>query len=113
MCTTIIGDSAVIPSADRAELQAAVERNVQQYSHFQDRTLAVRGERLRLHGADGRTTQGTKRHTHVFEVGEDGLEIIGRFDEDDFEGAYRELERRYYAGEGEAFAEAGATRPKQ
>ena len=32
----------------------------------------------------------------------------GRFDEDDFEGAYRELERRYYAGEGAAFAEAGA-----
>ena len=32
----------------------------------------------------------------------------GRFDEDDFEGAYRELDRRYYAGEGAAFAEAGA-----
>ncbi len=31
----------------------------------------------------------------------------GRFDEDDFEGAYRELDRRYYAGEGAAFAEAG------
>ena len=37
--------------------------------------------------------------------------IEGRFDEDDFEGAYRELERRYYAGEGAAFAEAGASRP--
>ena len=33
----------------------------------------------------------------------------GRFDEDDFEGAYRELDRRYYSGEGAAFAEAGAT----
>ncbi len=30
-----------------------------------------------------------------------------RFDEDDFESAYRELDRRYYAGEGAAFAEAG------
>ena len=33
-----------------------------------------------------------------------GSPIDGRFDEDDFEGAYRELERRYYAGEGAAFA---------
>ena len=32
-----------------------------------------------------------------------------RFDEDDFEDAYRELEKRYYAGEGGAFAEASAT----
>jgi hypothetical protein len=31
-----------------------------------------------------------------------------RFDGDDFEGAYRELERRYYTGEGVAFAAAGA-----
>ncbi len=31
----------------------------------------------------------------------------GRFDEDDFEAAYRELERRYYAGEGAAFAQSG------
>ena len=42
-------------------------------------------------------------------LGDDGLIAYeGRFDEDDFEGAYRELERRYYAGEGAAFAEAGA-----
>ena len=34
--------------------------------------------------------------------------IEGRFDGDDFEGAYRELERRYYAGEGAAHAEPGA-----
>ena len=39
------------------------------------------------------------------EIGDDGrLHYHGRFDEDDFEGAYRELERRYYAGEGAAFA---------
>ena len=44
----------------------------------------------------------------MFEIGDDGrIAYDGRFDEDDFEGAYRELERRYYAGEGAAFAEAG------
>ena len=44
------------------------------------------------------------------EIDDDGrIEYEGRFDEDDFEGAYRELDRRYYAGEGAAFAEAGAT----
>src|SRR5206468_2695502 len=48
-------------------------------------------------------------YLHVFEIGDDGfIRYEGRFDEDDFEGAYRELERRYYAGEGAAFAEAGA-----
>ena len=37
----------------------------------------------------------------VLEVGDDGRIVYhGRFDEDDFENAYRELERRYYAGEG-------------
>ncbi len=33
--------------------------------------------------------------------------MYGRFDEDDFDSAYRELDRRYYAGDGAAFAEAG------
>ncbi len=33
-----------------------------------------------------------------------GSNTHGRFDEDDFDGAYRELDRRYYAGEGAAFA---------
>ena len=38
-------------------------------------------------------------------LGDDGLiEYHGRFDGDDFEGAYRELDRRYYTGEGAAFA---------
>ena len=46
----------------------------------------------------------------MIEVGDDGLiRYDGRFDGDDFEGAYRELERRYYAGEGAAYAESGAT----
>ena len=45
---------------------------------------------------------------HVTEIDGDGrISYYGRFDEDDFEGAYRELDRRYYAGKGAAFAEAG------
>ena len=48
-------------------------------------------------------------YLHVTEIDGDGrISYYGRFDEDDFEGAYRELDRRYYAGEGAAFAEAGA-----
>ena len=60
-------------------------------------------------GVDGRTTPGTRRPIfHVFEIGDDGqITYAGRFDEDDFDGAYRELERRYYAGEGAAFAQNG------
>ncbi len=43
----------------------------------------------------------------MLELGDDERIVYEvRFDEDDFEGAYRELERRYYAGEGAAFAEA-------
>lgn len=45
----------------------------------------------------------------MFELGDDGrFGYAGRFDEDDFDGAYGELEHRYYAGEGAAFAESGA-----
>ena len=73
--------------------------------------LAVRGERLNLLSSRWSDDAGNETsHLHVFEIGDDGLIVYeGRFDEDDFEGAYRELERRYYAGEGAAFAEAGAT----
>ena len=40
-------------------------------------------------------------YLHVHEIGDDGrIDYEGRFDEDDFEGAYRELERRYYARRG-------------
>ena len=45
----------------------------------------------------------------MHEVDESGRVIYeGRFDEDDFEGAYRELAHRYCAGEGAAFAEGVA-----
>ena len=42
------------------------------------------------------------------EIGSDGLNVYGAaHDEDDFGSAYAELERRYYAGEGAAFAVNG------
>ena len=48
-------------------------------------------------------------YLHVREVGDDGrFTYDARFDADDFDSAYRELERRYYSGEGAAFAESGA-----
>ncbi len=98
------------PIDDRGTLRATVERIAAQYTKFEVRTLAVRGERLGLswtRWSDGSGNETT--HLRVIEVGDDGrICYEGRFDEDDFEGAYRELERRYYAGEGAAFAEAGA-----
>jgi class 3 adenylate cyclase/ketosteroid isomerase-like protein len=98
------------PVRGTTELRAAFERILLQYSEAEWHTLAVRGERLSLHWS--RWSDGAGNETaylHVFEVGDDGRMICeGRFDEDDFEGAYRELEQRYYAGEGAAFAEQGA-----
>ena len=92
-----------------AELRVAVERILAQYNRFEWRTLAVRGQRLSLSSSRWSDDAGNETtHLHVFEIGEDGLIAYeGRFDEDDFVGAYRELDRRYYAGEGAAFAEAG------
>ena len=97
------------PRDTPAALRAAVERLLAQYPHFEWRTLAVRGERLELHSSRWWDDAGNEAtHLHVFEIGDDGrITYDGRFEEDDFEGAYRELERRYYAGEGAAFAEAG------
>ena len=57
-----------------AALRMAVERILEQYSHVEWRTLAVRGERLRseLESA-GRTTPETRRHIFTFyEVDDDG-----------------------------------------
>src|SRR5262249_9397365 len=49
-------------------------------------------------------------YLRLAETDDDGrIFYEGRFDEDDFEGAYRELDRRYYAGEGATYAEPGAT----
>ena len=73
--------------------------------------MAVRGERLELHWSrwsDDAENEAT--YLHVCEIDDDGrISYDSRFEEDDFESAYRELDRRYYAGEGAAFAESGAT----
>jgi hypothetical protein len=46
----------------------------------------------------------------VLEIDDDGLIIYeGRFGEDDFDAAYRELDRRYYADEAAANAQPGTT----
>ena len=99
------------PIEDSAGLRAATERIIEQYTGFEGRTLAVRGERLTLLWSRWSDDAGNETiYLHVFEVDDDGrIDYAGRFDEDDFEGAYRELERRYYAGEGAAFAEGGTT----
>jgi len=48
-------------------------------------------------------------YLHVVEIGDNGrITYDGHFDEDDFEGAYRELARRYCAGDGAPFAEVSA-----
>jgi hypothetical protein len=90
-------------------MRAAIERILEQYAHFEWRTLAVRGELLELRRSRWWDDAGNETtYMHVFEIGDDGrITYDGRFDEDDFEGAYRELERRYYAGEGAEFAEYG------
>jgi len=45
---------------------------------------------------------------HLQEIENDGrIAYEARFDEDDFDGAFRELIRRYHAGEGAEYAEAG------
>ncbi len=97
------------PIVGLTAMRAAIERIFNQYTQFELHVLAVRGERLLL--ASSRWSDDAGNETsflHVAEVGEDRRTTYdGRFDENDFEGAYRELEQRYYAGEGAAFAEAG------
>ena len=98
------------PIDDIAGARAAIERILAQYSQFDADVLAVRGEGLTL--ARSRVSDDSGNETSdliVLEVDVDGRIIYeGRFDQD-FDGAYRELEKRYYTGEGAAFAEAGAT----
>ncbi len=97
------------PVRDAADLRRGIERILAQYSHFEYRKLAVRGDRLALLWSRWLDDSGNETaYLHVREIDDDGrFTYDGRFDEDDFEGAYRELERRYYAAEGAAFAEAG------
>ncbi len=99
------------PIKDPVGLRAASERILEQYPHSEWRTVAVRGERLELRWSHLWDDAGNEATTlNVIEIdGAGQLAYFGRFDEDDFEGAYRELERRYYAGEGATFAESGHT----
>jgi hypothetical protein len=99
------------PIESSAALGAAVERILEQYPHVEWRTLAVRGERLELHWSRWSDDAGNETtYLHLVEIGDDGrITYDSRFDEDDFEGAYRELDRRYYPEGGAAFAEAGAS----
>ena len=99
------------PVRDLADLRRGIERILAQYSQFEYRTLAVRGDRLALLWSRWLDDSGNETaYLHVREIDDDGrFTYDGRFDEDDFEGAYRELDERYYAGEGAAFAEAGTT----
>ena len=94
----------------REAMRAAIGRVLDQYTRFEFRVLAVRGQRLNLLWSRFSDDAGNETsNLNVSESDSDGLVYyLGRWDEDDFEGAYRELERRYYAGEGAAFAEAGA-----
>jgi limonene-1,2-epoxide hydrolase len=97
------------PIHGRAAFRTAFDRILEQYSRFEGRILAVRGDCLNLFWSRWSDDAGNAiAYLHVFEIGDDGRQAYeGRFDEDDFEGAYRELDRRYYAGEGAAFAEGG------
>ena len=71
--------------------------------------LAVRGERLSLSSSRWSDDAGNETtHLHVFEIGDDGLIHTKAASTRTTSGAYRELDRRYYAGEGAAFAEAGS-----
>ena len=93
------------------DVRDAQRRILEQYSEFEERSLAVRGDRLHLGWSRWSNESGFETsYLYVHEVGDDGRFIYeGRFDEDNFEGACRELERRYFAGEGAAFTEAGNT----
>ncbi len=106
---TIIDASAATPSSASTRCGERSSASSTQYTTFDFRTLAVRGQHLNLLWNRWSDDDGNETTTfYVNEADDDGRVIYqGRFDEDDFEGAYRELERRYYAGEGAAFAETG------
>jgi ketosteroid isomerase-like protein len=97
------------PFSGKDALRAVSERILRQFKRFDWRILAVRGNRLSLGWSRWSDSAGNQTcHLHVFEVGDAGLVAHDiRFDEDDFDGAYRELEARYYAGLGEQFASQG------
>ena len=90
----------------RRLLNEVVPALLSQYDNFETHILAVRGDRLCLAWSRWSDESGNEAtNLHLTELGEDGL--ITRPDVlrgDDFWSAYRELERRYYAGEGAPYA---------
>jgi hypothetical protein len=92
------------------DLRAVAKQILSQYSRFEARVLAVRGEHLQLAKCRWSNDSGFETtHLIVNETGEAGRFIYeARFDEDEFEDACRMLDMRYYADEGSEFAEAGA-----
>lgn len=98
-----------VPLEDHDDMRMALQRIFQQYSRFEVRAIAVRGERLNLARHCWSDDSGNQTATLTLaEIDENGRIVYeGRFEEDDFEGAYRELETRYYAGESAQFAEYG------
>ena len=99
------------PIQGSSSARSALARILQQFNRFELRDLAVRGGHLAL--CESRWSDGSgnvSAHLHVLDVDDDGrITYESRYDEDDFDGAYQELENRYYAGEGAAFAESGNT----
>ncbi len=106
---TIVDASAATRSSAATQCGAAIERIFDQYAHFEFRIMAVRGQRLNLLWSRWSDDDGNTTTTfYVNETDDDGRVFYhARFDEDDFETAFRELDRRFYAGEGAAYAEAG------
>ena len=83
------------PFSGKDALRAATQRILQQFSSFEPRILAVRGERLSLGWSRWSDDAGNQTsHLHVVELDDDGLAARDiRFDEDDFEGAYQSSKR--------------------
>ena len=96
-----------IEDATRCERQS--QRVFEQYTQFEFRVLAVR---VRLAPGLGPMVNDVRHRDRRIVRSRDrrgrANRLRLRFDEDDFDGAYRELDRRYYAGEGAAFADRGA-----
>jgi hypothetical protein len=106
-------DRRAMPAAPCIGREAGIvglRRLLADYPEVDVVTLAVRGESLALVEWRCRNPSGfeaTYLNVHEFDaIGQVVVQV--RFDGDDFEGAYRELEQRYYAGEGAAFAAGGA-----
>ena len=90
-------------------MRAAIERIFAQYTRFDIRVLAVRGQRSHLVWTRWSDDDGNETTTfYVNETGDDGrLNYHGRFDEDDFEGAYREFEQTLSRGRGRGVRRSG------